>query len=582
MRTSYVNQAGESRLKRNGDFQPQRLLCTPNPQPDESLMGYILRLTEENRYETPFWIFALGDVGPLKSTNRWTQIYRTDINFTSLERVLGLEHSEFETMRWRLNNTEHSVWGSGNQIPSRLVRFNSPKICPACLRQANYCRKVWDLLLYTACPFHEALLIDICPSCDKRLMWLRARVSICGCGYDWRESKLQRISKSEQRISRLLYRVCGYSLHERLQFEKTNNPLDDLTLDEICHVLLFFAEHDLVTTAVRDISGLVPNAVRHDVLSSAYSIFDNWPRNFCSFVGQTDQQVGETQLMSQLHRSISIWCDTESLFFIIVALEEYIEKTFQERISKDFAWFPLCKRFINKEEAGCRLSLNQASIDVLIDQGTLEIFKKSEDDTDILVDRVSICRLQSRPDGLISVWRAAEELNVMTEDVLDLVRYECLIPLSGPEVKGSVEWKFYGRTLWQLIWGISNKTVGAKASAVDELIRSDDVFRYLKERGLSVGRFIRAIFDDLIAPQGEVPGRGLSRFIFSRGQVVEYVTSLHSHRAGRKMTLREVADFLNIKWAENSLIHSNKGLEFHCPLTLAKVAKLLYDFKSVS
>ena len=269
-------------------------------------MGYILRLTEENGYDIPFWIFALGEVVPLNRSNRWRRINQTDIDFTSLEKVLGLEHSEFETMSWCLTNTERSVCISGNQIPSRLVRFNYPKICPACLRQANYCRKVWDLLLYTTCPFHEALLIDICPSCHKRLTWSRARVSVCGCGYDWRDIELLRICKSEQRISRLLYHVCGYSLHEHLQFEKTNNPLDGLTLNEICHVLLFFTERDPITMAVCDISDPVPNAVSHDVLSSAYSIFDNWPRNFCSFIGETGQQVDETQLMSQLHRSISI------------------------------------------------------------------------------------------------------------------------------------------------------------------------------------------------------------------------------------------------------------------------------------
>jgi len=279
--------------------------------------------------------------------------------------------------------------------------------------------------------------------------------------------------------------------------------------------------------------------------------------------------------------SHSICCDIESLSFIIVALEEYIEKTLHERISNDFAWFPLRKRFINKEEAGCRLSLNQTWIDVLIDRGKLEIFKKSEDDADILVDSLSICRLQNSLNDLISVRRAAEELNVMTEDVLELIRYECLIPLNGPAVNESVEWKFYGRTLWQLIWGISNKTIGERASDADELIRSDDVFRYLKEHGLSVGRFVRAIFDDLIVPQGEVPGVGLSQFTFSRGQVVEYVTSLHPHRSNRKMTLSEVTEFLDAKWVENSMTHSNRGQKFYCPLTLGEIAKLLYVLTSI-
>jgi hypothetical protein len=38
----------------------EQLLRSPAPQPDESLMGYILRLAESNCYETPKWILELA------------------------------------------------------------------------------------------------------------------------------------------------------------------------------------------------------------------------------------------------------------------------------------------------------------------------------------------------------------------------------------------------------------------------------------------------------------------------------------------------------------------------------------------
>src|SRR6266508_3149351 len=52
----------------------EQLLRSPAPQPDESLMGYILRLAESNYYETPKWILDLAGLKMDNLRNGWRKL----------------------------------------------------------------------------------------------------------------------------------------------------------------------------------------------------------------------------------------------------------------------------------------------------------------------------------------------------------------------------------------------------------------------------------------------------------------------------------------------------------------------------
>lgn len=127
-------------------------------------MGYVLRLTEENCYDTPSWIFDLADLkGPVK-WGGWPTFYQPTFN----QAALGLTRSELDTLRYGDGPPPRTVVFSHQPISVDFVRFSAPKLCPECLRQANYYRRFWDLLPVTACPEHEVLLIDSCQGCGGR------------------------------------------------------------------------------------------------------------------------------------------------------------------------------------------------------------------------------------------------------------------------------------------------------------------------------------------------------------------------------------------------------------------------------
>lgn len=92
--------------------------------------------------------------------------------------------------------------------PAEFIRFSTPKVCPACLREADYYRRYWDLLPFTSCPAHGVVLIDSCPGCGRRLSWVRKKVSVCRCGYDWRTNRPATADADGLEVSRHALRLC--------------------------------------------------------------------------------------------------------------------------------------------------------------------------------------------------------------------------------------------------------------------------------------------------------------------------------------------------------------------------------------
>jgi TniQ len=560
----------------------KRLRLTPRPYPDESILGYIVRLTEENVYDLPSWIFDLAGIRLLAGQKWWTRLFEEDLDGTGFGRVISLEHAEFEAITYQFTepyrsifrNANHTVFISGSPVSATFTEYNSPKVCPACLRQVNYCRRLWDLLPYTACLKHKALLIDICPECGKRLSWERGKISVCRCGYDWRGSEVKVVDDSELIVSRLIQSVCILSSDTKSKLEGTKNPLHELKFDELQQALYLFAANYREIICGSSATARTENAVWHEAFSTAYSVFDEWPLNFRRFIKQAIQKATERHKFQELNYRISSSCKASALQFIIVAYEEVLEASSSEECIFADESLP-DKRFINKEEAARQLNLRPVWIDALIEQGQLDVFAKGETDADHLVDRQSIYRYKSSVEQMLCTLSVAGRLNVEIDDMIELVRYGCLCAQSGPEIDGFEEWKFAYNAVEKLIGNISSRVISSCAPSVSELIGANDTFKYLKRHKLSVGRFISAVLAGEVNPVAESSGKGLSRFAFQREQVISYIQKLRSPRPARKLTLRDVAEFLDRKMAENELMHSNKGVEICSPSILVNVMREL-------
>lgn len=171
----------------------QRLIIRPPANSDESLLGYLLRLTEENVFQSLLSLVRLGDLDSKhekSSVNDYIKaLVSGDVPLEHLAARTGEITSALDLKRYPL--LEKGLDGSpdfhlfiNTQIQASFLRFSYPRFCAECMREDPYHRFYWDYVPLTCCPFHKKLLMDICPECHKQITWSRSSLSTCECGCD--------------------------------------------------------------------------------------------------------------------------------------------------------------------------------------------------------------------------------------------------------------------------------------------------------------------------------------------------------------------------------------------------------------
>jgi hypothetical protein len=495
---------------------PLRLLRTPVPKPDESLMGYILRLTEENGYDTPSWIFDLAGLNATAYSGGWSAHVNKSLDFTSLEQLLGLEHSEFEHIRSRLTELKYHIG------------FRAPKVCPACLEQASYYRCVWDLFPFTACPAHSTVLIDKCQRCNKRISWARKKVSVCHCGFDWRGSNLIKATPLALEAPRQLLKLCGFSSDRSGSHIKKRNPLYDLKLRELCQILTLIASYYRLIKEGRHITTETENIICNDYYSYAFAAFNDWPKNFYAVFNWARWKKKGTKVHEALHHKMCQQFESSSLHFAIVAIEAYLKDHHNDACLSLFLLRE--RRFVNKKEACWLLGIEQKWLDALIRRGKLKITRQGGRNTEVLLEPHNILKLEIELAKLLDIRQAARLLDIEVKDVEELVSLGYLRPASGPLIDGFPEWKFDVDGIDVLLEMVRERVVDLMLTPSDMLISAGVVIHAMERHGLSVGHFVNTIMEGKIVPlEGEIgllswlPRQGLSCFAFSKEQVMEYL-----------------------------------------------------------
>lgn len=160
------------------------LARTPPPFPTESLLGYVLRVSEQNGYNSPWQVFRAAGVSQ-------GRMRTTGIDVERLAVVLGRSASELRPLAYSraVDGPEEFVL-LGNKVSSRSLRLTKPKICPRCIVEKGFIEAHFDLTRLTACPEHRCELLSTCPVCGKALTWFRPGLLTCACGHDLGNSAL--------------------------------------------------------------------------------------------------------------------------------------------------------------------------------------------------------------------------------------------------------------------------------------------------------------------------------------------------------------------------------------------------------
>jgi len=286
-----------------------RLLRTPVPKGDESFLGYIVRLAERNFYDSPSGVLRLSELDTDQSTTESALTLASSKRLSGLSRLTGVSATKLARITYRVaasTSSEPLYWFFDQPVPQYVIRLKHPKICPECLAEAPYCRRIWDLSIITICPEHKRLLIDECPRCKKSISWARNSVIACRCEFDWRESPKLLVKESEVELADHVYRLCGLSSRgSHISGPTDQNPVLKLSLQDFLTALFFIAGQYQGLSSVTS-KHLVPggrNKDYHTLFIKAYSVFQDWPKNYYRFLDWRRKQESNVSLIKQRLKS---------------------------------------------------------------------------------------------------------------------------------------------------------------------------------------------------------------------------------------------------------------------------------------
>ena len=237
------------------------------PLPDESARGLVLRLAEDNLCSSS----QMCD---------WLELPRIDTDFTDPTRaseIMGIAPEAFAAMGFIAGGTEAFL---GHRMPLDTSTRQSMRVCPACLAEAPYHRRVWEHRQVDACPVHCLKLLDRCAECvdGPRFGWKRHSLMLCNHGHDLSRQTVP--STGDCIGAKVVYRHLG------LRCEGPDLPPDfsGFCLSDLLDMLFFLGRTDLVIAQAN------PERVASRQMSTDGAILDagarialGWPGSFDPF-----------------------------------------------------------------------------------------------------------------------------------------------------------------------------------------------------------------------------------------------------------------------------------------------------------
>lgn len=267
-------------------MQLQPLLNTPPPYADESFMGYITRVAEQNYYDSPVWIFQLVGLRPQYEPRGDLPIAKP----ASFEALSQLVKVDKETLKSML---------PFDSLHTLRPKLKDSSICPECLREKPYYRTLWHLPILQKCSKRKCLLVSECPACGKQLSLFRRSIVRCNCGFDLRECRTITAREGELKLSNFVYMHWKQAKKDEVSLQVSPSEKLELSLKRFSNLLMFilqelreiqrrgierpfriYRDHDYW----RELDDITAKLFTFTLeIESAFSILSN-PANFYSFV----------------------------------------------------------------------------------------------------------------------------------------------------------------------------------------------------------------------------------------------------------------------------------------------------------
>lgn len=529
--------------------------------PDESFMGFILRLSELNEYDTPTWITREVGIGYVAKS--CTAVSHKSIDLSALAKMTGVDLGALESLRYpvdkRFSSTSRRLF-YGHSVPQYVIRPDRPKICPACLIDSGYNRRIWELTPVTACPVHRCVLLDECPNCTKCISWARREVCRCKCGFDFRKVSLVQLDDSELRVARQIHLLCSLPTGvTKSTYNIVDTPLRSLELRHFLSAVFLIASQfkGFIDTSGKRFSSF-GNSDIHVILSRAMGVFGGWPSKYFLFLDWVRTQRNVTSPSTGVRKDFGQYITAlygqlaASRFnFLRDAFEEYLTTRWDGGRVSLFSRLSKTKlnksRYVTRQEAKELLKIGNNGIEQFIANGKLKaIIRHHKSSRIFLIERKSVQDLRGDLNGAVYLRTLEKKLGITRNRILELVNGRILNPLLSPPVDSYGDWLFSGREVKALLHIINERVNRSRSLSRRDTVNFSSALMMLTLRNIRIAQFIRAILDGEIIPCAKSSGAGLSCFLFSKSQLADYASTRSQGRPKDEYRMSEVNKVLGV------------------------------------
>lgn len=542
------------------------LLRVCHPIEDESFLGFLIRLAEVNHYERP------GILNQIAQSHKYISQPRIaltkELHLGQLSKMTGIDEEKIRMLTYPdISDNGMQNLFAGHKVGRSAIKVSHAKICPKCLTEKPYMRKIWDLAAYTTCAIHNVRLINVCPSCNKKISWARGKVTECSCGFDFTNANLEAVTDDEAAFSRHIFNIV-YNMSE-----KNQGALAHLSLGELLRFIDFMAAQmaDITNAGGQFLHPRTLSEI-HNYVVEAYKVFCDWPSNFNQFLNNLrdkprkrlvyQRKTGIVKELGPFYIPLYRHFSQPEYDFIRKSFEDYLiewdggylresDMAFSERLRRE-------SRYVGINEAARLLEMAPKRIRRLLEAGYLQGSSVVAGKTTLYrIEKLSLNTLKAILDNKLSQNDVAKKLGVTIETLRRLAEADLVRPLQGKTISNDdYEWVY----LPQHVDGFLNK-IRAAVKESDEGVRTVTLAEVIQRSKVFKYSYLEIISDILLGNlniYGESLNEGLGSIVFNADEIDELIKTKSIEAKAGASTLEEAAESLQVK-TKSLRIWANKG-----------------------
>lgn len=385
------------------------LLINPQPQRDESLLGYLQRLAGANGLTGNELIKAFQEASDEDVTD-WFCTMTLPVSWLPVSSELRQPKTK-----------ALKVWS-----------LQYKRFCSCCLAERAYWKESWDLTLVTSCSIHEVPLQDRCPGCSAKMDRDAMLANCCkSCGYFLSSRNAPAIAAEDA----CAWMTAAMETRLRQEYVSGGSDLDALTYEQL-HALSTRLAVRIVRSENSKPLKLANSGsleVSRELAQAAGEILMNWPRAFRDLLSdlRSTRSSGMgwklASAFGPIYRDIHHDLQAPCFAFVRVEFESFVQQAWEAPLAKRNRYLSentiTGHRWVSIDEAARLTGLHKSCVQRLHDHGEVasrEIVHSSGRKSKV-VDVGQVRDLALLMQKAVNLRQAAKHLHINLERVRQLI-----------------------------------------------------------------------------------------------------------------------------------------------------------------